>query len=106
MGGNEGRGQEKALCMDSDSGPGWARVHPGAFWAAAFASSGRWGSWDGRYLHVGQLLLLLPVPDGEHVVVGVVDGTQQASPILGREKGHQRGQEGVGQKKGTLVTGP
>lgn len=38
------------------------------------------------YLDLSQLLLLLPVPDGQDVIVGIVHGAQEGATILrGRE---------------------
>ena len=39
-----------------------------------------------RDLHVGQPLLFLPVPHGQHVVVGVIYGTEIASSILEKKR--------------------
>lgn len=38
------------------------------------------------HLHISKLLLLLPVPHRQNVVIGVVHNTQEASPVLQKER--------------------
>ena len=35
-----------------------------------------------QYLDLSQLLLLLPVPDGQDVIVGIVHSTEEGTTIL------------------------